>query len=94
MDVKKVLVTVAKDVEIGATDALHFIANVEKKSPAAVAALAVILGAFTKALTDVQAGAANPSEALNISFDQATLVDLKAVWPDLIAFAETLGIKL
>lgn len=92
--IKHSLITIAKNLDIAATDALHFIANVEKKSPAAVAALGVVLGAISKAIADVQSGAENPAQALDVSFDSATFADLKAVWPDLVAFSATLGIKL
>jgi hypothetical protein len=94
MSVKTALVTVAKDVDLAATDVLKVLANVEKKSPAAVAALGVLLGAVGKAVSDVQTGAQTPADLVNVSFDSATFADLKAVWPDVVSFAATLGIKL
>jgi hypothetical protein len=92
--IKGALITVAKDVDIAASDALKFVAGVEKKSPAAFAGLAVVLGSVAKVLGDVQAAAANPAQAFSVSFDQATAADLKAVWPDIVQLCATWGIKL
>lgn len=91
---KGALITVAKDVDIAATDALKFLSGVEKKSPAAVAAFGVVLGAVGKGLSDVQAVATNPLQGFSVSFDAATAADLKGVWTDVVALAATLGIKL
>ncbi len=55
--------------DLAATDVLHLLANAKKDSPAAKAALAVLLAAFRKAVTDVQTGAVNPANVINISFD-------------------------
>jgi hypothetical protein len=83
---------VIKDVEVEASKVLTFLAKAEKATPGATAALGVILGAVSKSMSDVSL-AANQS-GLNISLDQQTLTDLKTVWPDVKAFAATLGIKL
>lgn len=80
-----------KDIEVEAGKVLSFLARAEKAEPQVVAALGVLLGAVSKAVTDVQGAAAQP---LNIQLDQATFADIKAVWPDVKAFAATFGIKL
>lgn len=82
---------IVKDVEIGADKVLNFLAKVQKATPAAVAGLGVLLGAVSKAVGDAESAVAAP---LNISLDEATFADVKAVWPDIKAFVATLGIKL
>lgn len=94
MDPKKTLITIGKDVEIAAEDALHFVQKAETETPQVAGALGVVLAAVGKAISDVQGAAQSPAQVLNISFDQQVFADLKAVWPDVKAFAQTLGIKL
>lgn len=55
-----------------------------------IAALATLVGAVEKPLSELAAAAANP---LNIPLDVQTVADLKAVWTQLEAFLKTLGIK-
>lgn len=94
MGVKSAVVTIAKDIELAAEDALHFIAKAEKQTPQVAGALGVVLAAVGKAIADAQSIAQAPAQTLNISFDQQVFADLKAVWPDLKVFVGTLGIKL
>jgi len=94
MSIKTAIVTIGKDVEITAEDALHLIAKAESETPQVAGALGVLLGAFGKAIADVQSGAQAPTQVLNIAFDEQVFADLKAVWPDVQKFAATLGIKL
>ena len=89
-----ILVNIEKGVEIAAEDVLGFLGKAQAKlvtSPSVVAALGVLLGAVQKVVADVSADAANP---VNITLLPAQLQDLKAVWPDVEAFATSLGIKL
>lgn len=91
--VKNVLVEFENGVKIAASDALHILADVEKKTPEAVAGLAVVIGTVDKALVDVQTAAGAPVQLLSIQFDKAAAADLKAVWPAVKALVATLGIK-
>jgi hypothetical protein len=89
-----ILVNVEKGVEIAAEDALKWLSGAGKTlqaTPAVVAALATLMGAVQKPLSELAGAAANP---LNIPLDVQTVADLKAVWPQLQAFLKTLGIKL
>lgn len=88
-----ILVNIEKGVEIGAEDALKWLAGANKSlqaAPAVVAALATLAGAVEKPLTDIAGAAANP---LNISLDLQAVTDLKAVWPQVKTFLSTLGVK-
>jgi hypothetical protein len=88
-----ILVSVEKGIEIGAADALKWIAGAGraiKAAPAAVAALGTLVGALDKPVTDLAAASVNP---LNLSLDVQTASDLKAVWPDVKQFLTTLGVK-
>lgn len=82
------------DVEMAAEKALAFIRGAEKAEPAVAGALGVVLGTFDKALSDANTVAQNPNQALNIQFDQQVFADLKAVWPNVKSFLQTLGVKL
>jgi hypothetical protein len=86
-----IVTVVLKDTEVAAEKVLSFLAKTEKAEPQVIAALGVLLGAVGTAVTSVQGAAAAP---LNVQLDQATFADIKAVWPDVKAFAATLGIKL
>ena len=88
-----ILVNIEKGVEIGAEDALKWLSGANKAlkaTPAVVAALATLIGAVEKPITEVAVAAANP---LNIALDIQTVNDLKAVWPDVKQFLNTLGVK-
>jgi hypothetical protein len=90
-----VLVSIEKGVEVGASDLLKFITGANKQlgaAPQVVAALATVLGAVSTAVTAGESAVA--SSGLNIALDQAELAAIKAVWPDVVAFLGTLGIKL
>lgn len=89
-----ILVNLEKGIEIGAEDALKWLAGADKAlhaAPAVVAALATLVGAVEKPLSELAGAAANP---LNIPLDIQTVTDLKAVWPDLQQFLTSLGVKL
>lgn len=89
-----ILVNIEKGIEIGAEDALRWLTGANKAlhaAPEVVAALATLLGAVEKPLTELAGAAANP---LNIALDIQTVTDLKAVWPEVKAFLASLGVKL
>lgn len=89
-----ILVNIEKGIEIAAEDALKWLSGANKAmqaTPAVIAALATLIGAVQKPLSELAGAAANP---LNIPLDVQTVADLKAVWPQLQAFLKTLGIKL
>jgi hypothetical protein len=88
-----ILVNIEKGVEIGAQDALKWLAGASKAlhaGPGVVAALATLAGAVEKPLSELAGAAANP---LNIPLDLETVTDLKAVWPDVKTFLGSLGVK-
>jgi hypothetical protein len=90
-----ILLDIEHGVEVAAEDVLKFVSGVlatgSKVEPGVIAGLGVLLGTVTKALGDLSGAAANP---LNFSLDVATVQDLKAVWPAVVQFAASLGIKL
>lgn len=90
-----ILLSIEHGVEVAAEDVLKFVSGIAKITstiePNAIAGLGVLLGAVTKALADVSAAAANP---LNLTLDATTVQDLKAVWPAVVQFASSIGIKL
>lgn len=88
-----ILVNVEKGIQIGAEDALKWLAGATrglKAAPSVIAALGTLIGSLDKPVSDLAAAAANP---LNISLDIQTAQDLKAVWPDVKQFLTTLGVK-
>jgi hypothetical protein len=88
-----ILVNIEKGIEIGAEDALKWLSGANKAlkaTPAVVAALATLIGAVEKPLSEVAGVAANP---LNIPLDIQTVNDLKAVLPEVKQFLTTLGVK-
>jgi len=88
-----ILVNAEKGIEIGAADALKWLTGANKAlkaAPQVVAALATLIGAVEKPLSELAGAAANP---LNIPLDIQTATDLKAVWPDVLAFLSSLGVK-
>jgi thiamine monophosphate kinase len=80
------------DIELDAEKLLSIFTKAQKAAPAALAALGVLATGIDKALSDVAAGAANPT-TLTISLN-SDATDIKAVWPEVVAFLGTLGIKL
>ena len=88
-----ILVNIEKGIEIGAEDALKWLSGADralKATPTVIAALATLIGAVEKPLSEVAAAAANP---LNIVLDIQTVNDLRAVWPQVKLFLTTLGVK-
>ena len=90
-----ILVNLEHGVEVGATDFLKFLTTTQaiatKMEPGVLAALGVLFGATETALTAVSQSAATP---LNIALDVETVNDLRAVWPAVVGFAQSLGIKV
>jgi len=89
-----ILVSIEKGIEIGAADALRWLAGADravKAAPGVIAALGTLIGALEKPITDVSAVAGNP---LNIPLDIQTVKDIQAVWPDVKQFLHTLGVKM
>ena len=88
-----ILVNIEKGIEIGAEDALKWLTGADKAlhaAPAVVAALATLVGAVEKPMSELAGAAANP---LNIALDIQTVTALKAAWPEVKAFLTTLGVK-
>jgi len=87
------MVNIEKGIEIAAEDALKWLSGANKAlkaAPQVVAALATLIGAVEKPISELAGAAANP---LNIPLDIQTAKDLKAVWPDVKVFLATLGVK-
>lgn len=59
-------------------------------APEVVAALASLAVALEKPLADLSGVVANP---LNVVLDVETVSDLKAAWPQIVAFLQDLGVK-
>lgn len=88
-----ILVSIEKGIEIGAEDALKWLARANTSltaAPTVVAGLATLISSLEKPLSDISAAATTP---LNIALDVQTARDLKAVWPDLKQFLTTVGVK-
>jgi hypothetical protein len=88
-----ILVNIEKGIEIGAEDALKWLTGANKAlkaAPQVVAALATLIGAVEKPISELAGAASNP---LNIPLDIQTATDLRAAWPDVKAFLATLGVK-
>jgi hypothetical protein len=90
-----ILLGIEHGVEVAAEDLLKFVSGAvvasNKAQPGVVAGLGVLLGTVAKTLGDINGVVANP---LNFSLDVATIEDLKAVWPAMVQFAGSMGIKL
>lgn len=90
-----ILLGIEHGVEVAAEDVLKFVTGTvsagNKAAPGVVAGLGVLLGTVAKTLADANGVVSNP---LNFSLDAATIRDLKAVWPAMVQFAGSLGIKL
>jgi hypothetical protein len=92
--VPNIFLNVEKGIEVAAEDVLGWLNKAEQKitvAPAAVAALGVILGGIQKVVSDVSADVSNP---VNLTLLPAQISDIKAVWPEVQAFAKTLGINI
>jgi hypothetical protein len=88
-----ILLNIEKGIEVAAEDALKWLGKAHtaiSAAPAVVAALATLVSAMERPLTELSAVAVNP---LNIPLDIQTAEDLKAVWPDVKTFLGTLGVK-
>jgi hypothetical protein len=88
-----ILVSIEKGIEIGAEDALKWLTRADhtlQAAPTVVAALATLIAAIDKPLTEMAAAAANP---LNIALDIQTVRDMKAAWPQVKQFLSTVGVK-
>jgi hypothetical protein len=88
-----ILVNIEKGIEIAAEDALKWLTGANKAlkaAPQVVAALATLIVAVEKPISELAGAAANP---LNIALDIQTAKDLKAVWPEVKDFLATLGVK-
>jgi len=91
--VANILVNIEKGIEIGAEDALKWLTGADKAlhaAPAVIAALAILVGAMEKPLAELAGAAANP---LNIPLDIEAAADLKAAWPEVKLFLNSLGVK-
>jgi hypothetical protein len=90
-----ILLSVEHGVEVAAEDVLKFVSGAvvasNKAEPGVIAGLGVLLGTVAKTLGDLNGVATNP---LNFPLDAATIQDLKAVWPAIVQFAGSIGIKL
>ncbi len=90
-----ILLSIEHGIEVAAEDVLKFVtgsmAASNKTQPGVVAGLGVLLGTVAKTLGDIDGVVTNP---LNFSLDAATIQDLKAVWPAIVQFAGSIGIKL
>jgi CHASE2 domain-containing sensor protein len=91
----KILLNIEHGIEVAAEEVLKFVGGVEalnnKIAPDAIAGLGVLLGTVAKALGDINGVVSNP---LNVSLEATTVKDLKAVWPAIVRFAASIGIKL
>lgn len=90
----KVVEDAGKVIEVAAEDVIKFAvkqeASIQKAAPTVLAALAVLAAGIEKAATDVATDAANPVNILLGGIEQGA--DFIALWPDLKAFIESLGI--
>ena len=88
-----IFVSIEKGIVIGAEDALRWLMGAERvlrAAPPVVAALATLVEALEKPLSELVAVTENP---LNIPLDIQTAKDLKAVWPEVKDFLVTMGVK-
>ncbi len=90
-----ILLGIEYGIEVAAEDILKFVtcavAVSNKAEPGVIAGLGVLLGTVAKALGDIDGVITNP---MNFTLDAATIQDLKAVWPAIVQFAASIGIKL
>jgi hypothetical protein len=90
-----ILLGIERGVEVAAEDVLKFVSGGvvtrNKAEPSVVAGLGVLPGTFAKALGDINGVVVNPP---SFSLDVATIEDLKTVWPAIVQFAGSIGIKL
>jgi hypothetical protein len=85
-----ILVNIEKGIEIGAEDVLKWLGKAHGIVAAAPRVVATLVSAIEKPLIELSGAAANP---LNIALDIQTVADLKAVWPEVKKFLESLGVK-
>lgn len=89
-----IFVNIEKGVEIGAEDALKWLAGASQAlsvTPTVVAALGTLFGQLETPITDVASVVTNP---LNVSLDVQTVTALKNVWPEIQKFLSSIGVKL
>jgi hypothetical protein len=90
-----ILLGIEHGIEVAAEDILKFVtcavAISNKAEPGVIAGLGVLLGTVAKTLGDLNGAVANP---MNFTLDATTIQDLKAVWPAIVQFAASIGIKL
>lgn len=90
-----ILLGIEHGIEVAAEDILKFVtcavAVSNKAEPGVIAGLGVLLGTVAKTLGDLNGAVANP---MNFTLDATTIQDLKAVWPAIVQFAASIGIKL
>jgi len=90
-----IFLDIERGIEVAAEDVLKFVSGVVKTSnraePGVIAGLGVLLGTVAKTFGDLNGVVTNP---LNFSLDATTIQDLRAVWPAIVKFAESIGIKL
>ena len=89
------LLGIEHGIEVAAEDVLKFVSGAvaasNKAEPGVVAGLGVLLGTVAKTLGDINGVVANP---MNFSLDATTIQDLKTVWPAIVQFAASIGIKM
>ena len=89
-----VLISIENKVEVAAADVLDFLARSRvvqaTVEPEAIAALAVLIGNINTTISTAKESAKAP---WNLSLDGQTAYDLYAVWPALIRFMNSLGIR-
>jgi hypothetical protein len=95
MSAKTFIVTIGKDIEVGATDLLSLVTKgattVEKAGPSVLSGFGVLAAAVDQALVDTATAASNPATlVLNFGSDVA---DFKAVWSDMLAWLANFGVK-
>jgi len=93
--VANIFVNIEKGIEIAADDALKFITGAQTKlgaAPSVVASLGTLLGAVESGIKSGQVAATQGG--MNIQLDEQVVVSLQQVWPDVVAFAKTLGINI
>lgn len=90
-----ILVNIEKGVEVGAEDLLKWLGKGQQAinaAPPVIAAVGTLLGAVASAITTTEAAAA--AGGVNITLDTAAFNAIKGVWPQIVAAAAEVGIKL
>ena len=91
-----IVVTIGKDIELGAEDLLKFVtkgsSKVQGAGPTVIAGLGALAAGVEQALKDVATSAANPASLIiNLGSD---INDFKAAWGDVKTFLAALGVKV